>query len=226
MRIPCSFAANIGSLALIMAMVPALQRSFALQDFWNFITDFGDTAVTLPLAALTVAFLMISGWPRAALLFALALAGCGIGIGLVKLALESCGRPLLHTDITNPSGHAAISTAVYGSLAVLFAGTVPAKRRWIPGVGAITLIGGIAVSRIALDSHSLAEVAVGFSIGLAALALFYRTMTARPAMAFRSQWLAIAAIIVIAVMHGSRWPIEDVVRSIVHLIRHSVPRCA
>ena len=83
-----------------------------MQNFWNFVTDFGDTAVTLPLAALTIAFLLMSGWPRAAILFALTIAGCGVGIGLAKLALESCGRPLLRTDITNPSGHAAISTAV------------------------------------------------------------------------------------------------------------------
>jgi membrane-associated phospholipid phosphatase len=197
-----------------------------LQTFWIFVTDFGDTAVTLPLAALTVIFLLISGWPRAAAVFALSLVGCGIAIGLVKLALESCGRPLLHTDITNPSGHAALSTAVYGSLAVLFGCSVSPERRWIPAVGAAILIGAIAVSRVVLDNHSVAEVAIGFLIGLAALALFYRAMTAGPAIALRGAWLAIAAVVLIATMHGSRWPIEEVVRDLVHLIRHSVPRCA
>ena len=197
-----------------------------MQAFWNFVTDFGDSAVTLPLAALTVAFLFFSRWPRAAIAFAITLAGCGIAIGLVKLALESCGRPLLHTEITNPSGHAAMSTAVYGSLALLFGCNVSAERRWLLAAGATTLLGGIAVSRVVLDNHSAAEVAVGFLIGLAALAFFYRVLKAEPAMAFRGRWLAFAAVILIAVMHGSRWPIEDVVRSIVHLIRHSVPSCA
>jgi membrane-associated phospholipid phosphatase len=197
-----------------------------LQTFWNFVTDFGDSAVTLPLAALTVAFLFFSRWRRAAIGFAITLASCGIAIGLVKLALQSCGRPLLHTEITNPSGHAAMSTAVYGSLALLFNCSVSAERRWVLAGGAVALIGGIAVSRVVLDSHSLAEVAVGFLIGLAALFFFYRMLKAEPAMTFRSQWLAFTAVILIATMHGSRWPIEDIVRSIVHLIRHSVPSCA
>ncbi len=197
-----------------------------MQTFWNFVTDFGDSAVTLPLAALTLAFLFFSGWSRAGIAFAITLAGCGIAIGLVKLALESCGRSLLHTEITNPSGHAAMSTAVYGSLALLFGGSVPAERRWLLAAGAATLIGGIAVSRVVLDNHSLAEVAAGLLIGAAALAFFYRVLKAQPAMAFGGQWLAFAAVILTAAMHGARWPIEDVVRSIVHLIRHSVPRCA
>ena len=102
-----------------------------MQTFWNFVTDFGDSAVTLPLAALTVAFLFFSRWRRATIAFAITLASCGIAIGLVKLALQSCGRPLLHTEITNPSGHAAMSTAVYGSLALLLNCSVSAERRWV-----------------------------------------------------------------------------------------------
>jgi membrane-associated phospholipid phosphatase len=197
-----------------------------VQLFWNFVTDFGDTAVTLPLAAATITFLFFSGWPRAALNFALALAGCGIAIGLAKLALESCGHPLLHTDITNPSGHAAISATVYGCLAVLFGSNLPAGCRWLPVAGGFIVVSGIALSRVVLDLHSPPEVAIGLSIGVAAAAMFFRTLPAQPAGAFRSWWLAIIGVAVMAVMHGSRWPVEEVIRSIVHLIRHRIPSCA
>jgi membrane-associated phospholipid phosphatase len=197
-----------------------------LETFWNFVTDFGDTAVTLPLAAATVVFLLISRWSRAALSFALSLAGCGLAIGLVKLALESCGRPLLHTDITNPSGHAAVSTAVYGALAILFARNASIERRWIPGVGGAILLTGITASRIVLDTHSPVEVVIGLLIGLAALAAFYRSLTMSARVKFQSHWLAIAALVVVATMHGTRWPIEEVVRDIARLIRHTVPSCA
>jgi membrane-associated phospholipid phosphatase len=193
---------------------------------WNFVTDFGDTAVTLPLAALTIAFLLLSGWKRAALSLAIALAACVIAIGLAKLALESCGTPLLHTEITNPSGHAALSTTVYGSLAVLFAGNVAAKRRWIPIAAATLLLIAIALSRVILDAHSLIEVVLGLAIGLGALVLFYRSLAAGPAVAIHGVWLVLASLVVVAVMHGARWPIEDIVRAIVHLIRHNVPSCA
>lgn len=197
-----------------------------MPGFWNFVTDFGDTAVTLPLAALTLAFLLLSGWQRAALSLAIALAACGIAIGLTKLALESCGTPLLHTEITNPSGHAAVSTTVYGSLAMLFAGNVTAERRWIPIATAALLLIAIALSRVILDAHSLIEVALGLAIGLGALVLFHRSVAAGPTVAIRGLWLALGAVAVIALMHGARWPIEDIVRAIVHLIRHNVPACA
>ncbi len=197
-----------------------------MPGFWNFVTDFGDTAVTLPLAALTLAFLLLSGWQRAALSLAIALAACGIAIGLTKLALESCGTPLLHTEITNPSGHAAVSTTVYGSLAMLFAGNIAAERRWIPIATAALLLIAIALSRVILDAHSMIEVALGLAIGLGALVLFYRALAAGPTVAIHGLWLALGAVAVIALMHGARWPIEDVVRVIVHLIRHSVPACA
>lgn len=197
-----------------------------MELFWNFITDFGDTAVTLPLAAATIVFLLFSGWRRAAIAFVLALIGAGIAIALVKLVLESCGHPLLHTDITNPSGHAAISATVYGCLAVLFGRNLPVGYRWYPGLAAGALMGAIALSRIILDAHSLPEVAVGLAIGGAATAMFFHVLATARAGAFRNLWLILVVALVMAVMHGSRWPIEDIVRSIVRLIRHSVPACA
>ncbi len=196
-----------------------------MSSFWNFITDFGDTAVTLPLAGLTIAFLYVSGWRRAALLFALTLAGCGLAIGLLKLALQSCGQTLLHVAVTNPSGHAAISTAVYGSLAILYTAREPGERRWLLWIGAGAALAAIALSRVVLDIHSPMEVALGLAIGLAALALFRRALASGPAVPFEGFWFAIIAAVLIAVMHGTRWPVEDVVRSIVHLIRNSVAGC-
>ena len=142
------------------------------------------------------------------------------------MALESCGHPLLHTDIRNPSGHAAVSTTVYGSLAVLFAGNVSVGRRWIPIAAGAILLAGIALSRVELDAHSLVEVALGLAIGLVGLALFYRQLAAEPAIAIHGLWLALAGVLVIGVMHGVRWPMEDAVRTIVHLIRHNVASCA
>jgi membrane-associated phospholipid phosphatase len=196
-----------------------------LEAIWNFVTDFGDTAVTLPLAALAFAFLLFSRQSRAAWLLAFTLAACGIGIALAKLALQSCAQPLLQTDVINPSGHAAVSTAVYGALAMLFAYSPSSERRWVPAACASFLIGGIAVSRVVLDDHSMAEVIVGLIIGLAALTFFCGALAARPGIILRRGWLTLGVAGVIAVMHGSRWPIEEIVHSIVRLIRHSVSGC-
>ena len=88
------------------------------------------------------------------------------------------------------------------------------------------LLVGIALSRVELDAHSLVEVALGLVIGLVGLGLFYRQLAAEPAIAIHGLWLALAGVVVIGVMHGVRWPMEDAVRTIVHLIRHSVASCA
>jgi hypothetical protein len=59
--------------------------------------DFGDSAMTLPTALLTFGLLLEAQCRRAALGWVLAIAGCGLTIGLLKLALLSCGHHRLLT---------------------------------------------------------------------------------------------------------------------------------
>ncbi|QZY00635.1 phosphatase PAP2 family protein [Halobaculum rubrum] len=69
-----------------------------------------------------------------------------------------------------PSGHAIGATMVYGALATfLDVGTRRSRRR----VAAV-LIGVVALTRVALGVHYLADVAVGVAVGLAGLWLFHR----------------------------------------------------
>jgi len=192
---------------------------------WTSVTDLGDSAVTLPLAAATFAFLALSGWRRGALVFATAVLGCGAVIGLSKLVLESCGQRLI-VGAVNPSGHVAMSTVVYGSLAVLLGSASPPPWRWSLIVMAALLAAGIGASRVVLGAHSPVEVASGFTIGLVAAIVFDRLLHAGPIKPLRLRWLAGAALVIILAMHGSRWPIEETIRSVVALLRHHVPQCA
>jgi membrane-associated phospholipid phosphatase len=199
------------------------QAEFML--FWNYVTDFGDTAITLPLSVLMICFLFFLGERRAGIGLALALAACGIAIALVKLVLQSCGHPLLSIDLVNPSGHAALSTMVFGSLGFLLSHGSTAERRWIFTTSSLTIILAIAVSRLALAFHSPAEVLAGVALGLVALIIFCYAARSLPARR-EFLWLGLFALVVIGLIHGSRWPIEEVIQSLVHLIRHSVPACS
>jgi membrane-associated phospholipid phosphatase len=193
-------------------------------SLWNFVTDFGDTAVTLPLWALMVAFLAFAGEKRAAVCLALAVAACGLTIGIAKLALQSCGRPLLSIELVTPSGHAALATVVYGSFAYLLGRGAATQRGWVFAAGTVIIL-CIAVSRVALAVHSVSEVIAGVLIGLLALAIFGRA--ARPLPECKSiLWLCLPAAALTAVFHGSHWPVEEIVQNLIHLIRHSVPACA
>src|ERR1700757_4436589 len=122
--------------------------------FWTSVTDFGDSAVTLPLAVVSFAFLAVSGWRRGALAFALAVLGCGAVIGLAKLLLESCGERIVDGGAINPSGHVAMSTAVYGALAVLLGSSAAPRWRWSLLALAGLLAAAIAASRVVLGAHT------------------------------------------------------------------------
>lgn len=196
-----------------------------MQTFWTFVTDFGDSAVTLPLAGLALVFLLISGWPRAAWALLASVGAAGFGIGLLKLALESCGRPLIGTSLVNPSGHMAMSVAVYGGLALIFARRRPGRRAiwmWIAAAGLLT---AIAVSRLVLHAHTAGEVAAGTLVGLLAGFLFRKLLGRDSRPILHVGWFALGAAAVVFAMHGSRWPIEHLVKAIVLLIRRSIPAC-
>ena len=196
-----------------------------LQSFWTFVTDFGDSAVTLPLAAVAMVFLLISGWRRAALALLVSVAVAALGIGFAKLALESCGRPLIGTSLVNPSGHMAVSVTVYGALGLILARRLPgwgAIGTWIVATAFLAMI---AVSRLVLHAHTPAEVAAGTLVGLLSGLLFSKLLgqDARPIL--HPAWFALGAAAVVFAMHGTRWPIEHLVKAIVLLIRRSIPAC-
>ena len=144
-------------------------------------TDLGDSAVTLPLAAFMLLFLLLSHWPRAAAALAASLAAGGSAIALLKLALQSCGYHLLRTTLINPSGHVAMSTMIYGALAIVLGAGLSGWRRWAVYGAFILLIVAIALSRPMLHAHNPEEVLAGFLVGLGAVAIFWRLQGPRPA---------------------------------------------
>jgi membrane-associated phospholipid phosphatase len=79
-----------------------------------------------------------------------------------------------------PSGHAIGTTVAYGGVALL--GTwASRRRRWVVA-GAV--VGLVAVSRVALGVHYLADVVVGVAVGLAFLGLAVVVASERPTRAF------------------------------------------
>ena len=177
-----------------------------LQSFWQFVTDLGDSAVTLPLAAFTLLYLSLSHWQRAAAALAVSLAAGGSAIALLKLALQSCGYHLLQTTLINPSGHVAMSAMIYGALAIILGGGLSGWWRWAVHGVFILLIAAIALSRLMLHAHNQAEVLAGLLVGLGALVIFHRLQgpalpgglrvepagARRPAAGRRDAWHALA----------------------------------
>jgi len=135
------------------------------------VSKFGDAAVLLPASLGLIVFVLAFGSRRAAFAYGAALALCIAGAVLAKFAFAACGDHTL-LGVESPSGHAAFATTFYGCLAALFgAGRTPGRRAVLYG-GAAALVLLIAASRVALDVHTVGDVAIGFAIGAASIALF------------------------------------------------------
>jgi undecaprenyl-diphosphatase len=189
---------------------------------WVLVTDCGDAAVTLPLALLVFIFLVAARERLFALYWLLMVAGCGAAIGVLKLIFGACGGRL---EVISPSGHTAMSTAIYGSLALLVAVSLPARWRPLALAAVALLIAAIAISRVVLRFHDLPEVVLGLVVGIGAVAGFYVAMRRGAVPVLPVVWLMLGGLVVVAVMHGTRLNIEPGVRGLAGALRLSLPWC-
>lgn len=166
--------------ALDLALVPETQ---ALDDrvanlahaYWSpagltlagWVTQAGHVPVATLVALGAVLGLAAFGRRAAAIGLATAVAGNALTVTLLKLAFGR-ERPglsyFLETSHSFPSGHAAISVALYGSLALALW-----RERLIPPtlaiVGGVGLAAGIGFTRIYLVEHYLSDVLNGWVVG-------------------------------------------------------------
>jgi membrane-associated phospholipid phosphatase len=192
---------------------------------WVLVTDCGDSAVTLPLALLVLIFLLTARERLLALHWLLMVAGCAAVIGVLKLIFGACGGHLEALEVISPSGHTAMSTAIYGSLALLVAASLSARWRPLVLAAATLLIAAIAISRVVLRFHDLPEVALGLVVGIAAVAGFRALMRRGAAPVLPVVWLMLGGLVVVAVMHGTRLNIEPGVRGLAGALRLTLPWC-
>ena len=135
-----------------MPMTPA--------PFWVSITNFGDTAVLLPLAVVILVWIGLSAW-RLALLWGGLLAADIALVALTKIAYMGWGLHPPGIDFTGLSGHSALSMLVWPTIGMLLA--AGRRRLWrlgLPLLGA-ALSSAIVVSRLAIDAHTPPEAVLG-----------------------------------------------------------------
>jgi membrane-associated phospholipid phosphatase len=162
---------------------------------WTFITAFGDSAVLLPCAAVMLLWLCISPNTRG-----LAWRWCALFIsvaGLVvatKLAFMAWGWGIRRLDFIGISGGAS--------------------RRWrsVAVAGSLLLALLIAVSRLMLHVHSVAEVVSGYFVGAAAALLFLCRYGDRWRLHRRGWLLVISVALVLPFVYGHRFPTEQMLR--------------
>lgn len=173
----------------------------------QFVSDFGDLAVVLPVAALVLVWLLRTPGSRPmAVAWVIAVAFCAGAIGLLKIYFSVCSTGI----VGSPSGHVATSILVYGGLALTIA--VRWRRMTVPAaLAGAGLVGALAVSRVVIGAHDIAEVLIGAAIGAAALAIFAKTVV-RDRSAVPAKPILASAVLAVVLLHGQQVQAEQLIR--------------
>jgi len=190
-------------------------------SFSSFLTGAGDSGVLLPIALISAALLWLWHSGRAAWLLLRSVLLAIVGVSFLKVYFLSCGAHW-QADLISPSGHACLSTAVFGSL-----GIVAATGRGVytrAGIGALAalLVGIIASSRVVIGVHTWTEVLVGLAVGGGALLSFAWSYarTAPPRIDLMTFGVALLATMMLT--FGIRLPAESIIR---HFARNIGDKC-
>jgi membrane-associated phospholipid phosphatase len=156
-----------------------------LTDLFRGITWLGNVPTLLAVTLLAVAVFWRRRERTDAVFVALAFVGAQVLSNGMKLGFRR-ERPFfsdpLATESTYsfPSGHALVSLAVYGSVALVLAQRMPTRGKQVLVLAtAAGLVLAIGFSRLYLGVHFLSDVLAGYSAGAAWLALLYIALEAR-----------------------------------------------
>jgi membrane-associated phospholipid phosphatase len=153
--------------------MPVVAQYFS-RPFSSFVANLGDIALIAPCALAVLVLLLLQRRPIEAFGWGLGLLLCVVVTFTLKMTLGSFRVTLLgHTfgAASFPSGHAALSTTFYGGIALL---VWSSTRNWV-GIAAAAAL-GVLVLLIGLSVydrrwHYQLDIACGFLLGLACIAV-------------------------------------------------------
>ncbi len=190
--------------------------------FLHSLTDFGSTAVLIPVSVALAVWLLFQPSRRLALWWLAAAAVCIGGTAVLKVVFFVCPPD---PSLQSPSGHTSLSTFVYGALAMLLAAHGQGWLRKASVVAGILVVLAIAVSRVLLGAHTVIETALGLAVGLAALAIFFGAYSARQPSFVHVRPLFLGVALLIVLLHGQQLQAEELLRAFGFYMKASGAAC-
>ncbi len=148
------------------------------------ITELGDGVVLYGFTVLLSLWLLWRRHWRAVAHWLTTVVAVGLLTEGLKLATDVERPPSLLSLTAShafPSGHASLSVAVFGFLAVLVARELRSAWHWLPYSLTVLLVTAIAFSRLYLGAHWFSDVLGGISLGLVWVALLGIAYRVHPA---------------------------------------------
>ena len=177
------------------------------------ITNLGDAALLLPASFLLFCHLRWRGDSKRAMSLALVIAVCLTITILAKLAFLAVGVDCFYASVHSPSGHTSFSATFYGCCAALTTSDEAPLRRRFAWIAAVALVLAIAVSRVVVGAHNLAEVVIGLAIGLICVGLFLHLTRERAPTAGLPQF-ALGIVALAIVLQGTHLTLEPLLQTI------------
>lgn len=150
----------------IASLLHSLQTPAGLQIAAH-VTALGDWRVALSLLAAACIALWLRGETALALGAVVATAGQSVTVAVLKQVFGRARPSLAHfteTSASFPSGHAALSVALFGFFAYALARRRAIRPRIVLPVAALVIL-SVGFSRMYLDEHYLSDVINGFLVG-------------------------------------------------------------
>ena len=181
---------------------------------WYVVTNLGDSSVLLPCAILIAFVLLLSASTRRLCVIWLAIVVGGETIvATTKVLYLGWRLGIASLDFTGLSGHATLSFLVWPVAFALVLGRTDAWRTVGVAFG-VLLASVIAVSRLAVHAHSVAEVVFGGILGTALSSAFlflYRRLLHVIAL---PRWLIVTLVLPLVVGYGTVLPTESIMSAV------------
>ena len=189
-------------------------------EFLYTITGFGEATIVAPVVCGAIVALWIVGERGNARTLAIAFALCLAATVLSKILFMFVyrGGPL-----RSPSGHTALATFVYGSLAVLaWKRESLGALRYVIAALCVGVVVGVAISRFVIGGHSRTETAFGLAYGAVAVFFLGRNFAWRPHARASIAMAAVAGLAVAVAAHfvlDSGYFDEEAISAFAHWLR-------
>lgn len=185
--------------------------TFMRTSFWQTLTSLGDSGFLLPVATVIALGLVDrKNRPTIALQWISLVGLCGFVVMVSKLAFMGWQVGSAEFDFTGVSGHAALAACVWPVLLWAAGRDGSVHRRMARAALGWAVAISIAISRLALNAHSLSEVAAGVVLGTMVSICFIWLQERSCAPARGLRWPFSAAVLALSLAaQGRPAPTQD-----------------
>jgi len=191
------------------------------------ITNLGDSSITSCITIVAAIYLVMIKEKRAALAIVLAFVISASIIAALKITFYSaCPGSIALPALRSPSGHSAISLAVFGTIAAIISSALPTKWKPLPYALILLLAVPIAISRVLIGAHTIPEILAGLGLGLAvAYGVWCFLLKGQTVYHGRISTLALLTIAAMLILNGVHFPAEAIIDWISSHMRTHLHTC-